>query len=203
MISKDILKLWSNEWVTGVRSFISEKLPYVVLPDEPRLGTAEDRLECISSMSQEFNELIEALNKGDLIAIADGGTDAIYTIINTLLRNGIDPTPIFAEVQRSNMDKHPAAPGTNGRKQTDGSPCKPANWKAPLIAEILEAMKLQQPPFKPVVYTSYDPSGSSVAVQYGQLLMDNMSGTTAEETTVAHKKVARKKVARKKVSKKR
>ena len=197
MISKDILKLWSNEWVTGVRSFISEKLPYVVLPDEPRLGTAEDRLECISSMSQEFNELIEALNKGDLIAIADGGTDAIYTIINTLLRNGIDPTPIFAEVQRSNMDKHPAAPGTNGRKQTDGSPCKPANWKAPLIAEILEAMKQLQPPFKPILYTTYDPSGSNVTVQYGQRLMGDMSGTPAEAAATISKKVARKKISKK------
>jgi len=197
MISKDILKLWSNEWVTGVRSFISEKLPYVVLPDEPRLGTAEDRLECISSMSQEFNELIEALNKGDLIAIADGGADAIYTIINTLLRNGIDPTPIFAEVQRSNMGKHPAAPGTNGRKQADGLPCKPANWKAPQIAEILEAMKQLQPPFKPILYTTYDPSGSNVTVQYGQRLMGDMSGTPAEAAATISKKVARKKISKK------
>lgn len=92
-------------------------------------------------MNEEFNEeFIPALDKGDLVAIADGGIDSIVTIIGTLLACGIDPRPHWDEVQRTNMAKRDPATG-EVKRRADGKILKPEGWTPPDLESIIRAQQ--------------------------------------------------------------
>jgi predicted HAD superfamily Cof-like phosphohydrolase len=92
-------------------------------------------------MNEEFNEeFIPALDKGDLVEIADGGIDSIVTIIGTLLACGIDPRPHWDEVQRTNMAKRDPDTGEVQRRD-DGKILKPKGWTPPDLESIIRAQQ--------------------------------------------------------------
>ena len=57
-------------------------------------------------IEEEFEELADALNKQDAIAIADALADLTYVIYGTALSLGIDLDRVLKEVHRSNMTKY-------------------------------------------------------------------------------------------------
>lgn len=81
-----------------------------------------------------MDELKEGLLSGDLVEIADGAADLIYTVLGTCVACGIDLAPIFDEVHSSNMtkDRNPAQ-GRFGAEK----PLKGPNFRPPRIAELL------------------------------------------------------------------
>jgi predicted HAD superfamily Cof-like phosphohydrolase len=118
-----------NPWIKYVKRF-HEKFGQPVL-SQPTIS--EDRLDLrVRLMREELQETVKAMWDEDMVEIADGLADLLYVTIGTALEYGIDLDPIFEEVHRSNMAKLP------GNLRPDGKIMKPANWKPPQIATLLE-----------------------------------------------------------------
>jgi predicted HAD superfamily Cof-like phosphohydrolase len=97
-------------------------------PAEPPPHVAELRRKLIV---EECNELIGALQAGDLIETADACADLIYVVLGTCVSYGIDLAPVWDAVQASNMAKE------NGGKSESGKVLKPAGWTPPDVAGLL------------------------------------------------------------------
>lgn len=95
-------------------------------PMEPEPELIEHRRMLIT---EEYRELQEAMNLGNLVELADAICDLIYVLLGTAIVYGIDLQPIWDEVHRSNMEKEPVAENGDGTK-----PRKPAGWRPPQIA---------------------------------------------------------------------
>ena len=59
----------------------------------------------VSLIKEELDELIEAINKKDLIEVADALTDILYVTYGAGHAFGINLDDCFEEVQNSNMSK--------------------------------------------------------------------------------------------------
>ena len=59
----------------------------------------------ISLIKEELDELIEAINKKDLVEVADALTDILYVTYGAGHAFGINLDECFEEVQNSNMSK--------------------------------------------------------------------------------------------------
>ena len=59
----------------------------------------------VSLIKEELNELIEAINKKDLVEVADALTDILYVTYGAGHAFGINLDECFQEVQNSNMSK--------------------------------------------------------------------------------------------------
>ena len=59
----------------------------------------------VSLIKEELDELIEAINKKDLVEVADALTDILYVTYGAGHAFGINLDDCFEEVQRSNMSK--------------------------------------------------------------------------------------------------
>jgi predicted HAD superfamily Cof-like phosphohydrolase len=117
-----------NKWQRDVRDFEYEMFGRE-MPERPTtLGWDEVKLRC-SLITEEVNETIMALAAGDLEGVADGIGDAIYVLLGTAVRCGIDMMPVWDAIQRSNMAKAggPLDPKT-------GKQLKPEGWTPPDIA---------------------------------------------------------------------
>jgi predicted HAD superfamily Cof-like phosphohydrolase len=86
-------------------------------------------------ISEEYEELLEAIELNSLTDIADGAADLIYVIIGTCLSYGIPIERIFREVHNSNMTKT-AIKAESGQKYGTKTPKGP-DYKAPDIHRIL------------------------------------------------------------------
>lgn len=86
----------------------------------------------VSLITEESNELVDALNKNDIVGAIDGMCDLIYVVMGTAVAMGIDLEPFYNEVHFTNMLK------TIGPKRADGKQLKPANWEPPRIKLILD-----------------------------------------------------------------
>ena len=59
----------------------------------------------VELIREEFEELKEALAAGDMVEQADACVDIIYVTLGLLVEMGINVSPLFEEVQASNMSK--------------------------------------------------------------------------------------------------
>ncbi len=59
----------------------------------------------VNLIKEEFDELIEAMNKKDLVEVADALTDILYVTYGAGHAFGINLDKCFEEVQNSNMSK--------------------------------------------------------------------------------------------------
>ncbi|HEX6472638.1 MAG TPA: hypothetical protein VF069_26340 [Streptosporangiaceae bacterium] len=86
-------------------------------------------------LAEETQELDDAMDAGDLVAIADALADIAYVIHGTAVTYGIDLDPVFTEVHRSNMSKL----GPDGRPKVDaaGKVIKSSNYIRPDIPAVL------------------------------------------------------------------
>lgn len=80
---------------------------------------------------EEMSETVDALDKGDLVGIADGITDSIVVLLGTAVSYGIDIQPIWDEVHKTNMAK------IDTPKRADGKSMKPEGWEPPRIELLL------------------------------------------------------------------
>lgn len=86
----------------------------------------------LSLIREEIDELWEATLNKDLVKIADGITDSIYVLIGMAIEFGIDISPIWDEVHKTNMAKE------GGGKSQEGKILKPDGWVAPDIERLLQ-----------------------------------------------------------------
>lgn len=73
-----------------------------------------------------------------LAELADGALDVIVVAIGVLYSLGLDPQPLWNEVQRSNIAKIDPATG-QVRKREDGKVLKPDGWSPPDLRTLIEA----------------------------------------------------------------
>ena len=98
--------------------------------EKPTLIPIEEALARYQLMQEELDEYKQAIIDGDLVKIADGLADTLYTVLGTAVSHGIDAQPVFDEVHRSNMTKQYPDPITKiGGKGPDYQP--------PRIADLL------------------------------------------------------------------
>lgn len=118
--------------ISDVRDFhIACDVPVKTIPANP----PPDRIALRKNLiDEEVNrELLPAMDRGDLCAIADGMADAIYVIAGAAIEYGIPLERVWAAVQRANMAKVDPATG-KVRKREDGKVLKPFGWVGPDIA---------------------------------------------------------------------
>ena len=102
-------------------------------PEIPDAEITNLRLELIA---EELNELYDAMEQKDIIAIADALTDILYVTYGAGHAFGIDLDKCFTEVQRSNMSKL----GADGKPvyRDDGKVMKGSNYSEPDLQSILQ-----------------------------------------------------------------
>lgn len=88
----------------------------------------------VNLIAEEEMELREAINKHDLVEVADAIADLLYVVYGTAVEFGLPIDKIFAEVHRSNMTKFKH--GAHFRE--DGKLLKGPGFEPPKIKEILE-----------------------------------------------------------------
>lgn len=140
-----------NTMQHGVRTF-HETYGAPVGTDGPQ-PLSEDRVELrIGLIREEFeDELIPALEKGDLVESVDAAIDILYVTLGLLVEMGVDAEPIFAEVQDSNMSKlgEDGLPIISRGMELDGFPAgkvlKGPGYFKPAIALRLEEQGWKAP----------------------------------------------------------
>lgn len=94
---------------------------------------SDERLQLrIDLIQEEFGEFLDGCDNRSVEDVADALADLIYVSIGTALEFGIDLRPVWAEVQRSNMDK------VGSEVRADGKILKPKGWRPPNIAGALK-----------------------------------------------------------------
>lgn len=122
--------IYRNNWYADVLDFHEKFDCYI--GDNPKVPSKNIKALRISIMDEEFDEMITGILEDDLEKIADGAIDTIYVILGTLISYGIDPEPIWNEIQKTNMAKE------GGGKREDGKIHKPHDWDPPKVRELLE-----------------------------------------------------------------
>jgi NTP pyrophosphatase (non-canonical NTP hydrolase) len=119
-----------RDWFACVRDFMLQfGQPIAALPRVPADAVARLGKRLIREEVNE--ELLPALDRGDLAAIADGLADSVYVLAWTALAYGIDLRGVFTEVHEANMRK------VGGGVRGDGKVLKPEGWVAPDVAGVL------------------------------------------------------------------
>ena len=90
----------------------------------------------ISLLEEELNELKDAIDKKDLVKVADEITDILYVTYGAGHAFGIDLDKCFEEVQKSNMSKL----GEDGKPIYNefGKVMKGPNYFKPLLKKIID-----------------------------------------------------------------
>tara|TARA_R110000782_G_scaffold102693_10_gene189948 strand:+ start:820 stop:1194 length:375 start_codon:yes stop_codon:yes gene_type:complete len=112
-----------------MNTFGQEVLPNAMFPSKE---VQELRVELIR---EELQELMDAINVGDLTEVADALTDILYVTYGAGHAFGIPLDECFAEVQRSNMSKL----GGDGKPmyREDGKVMKGPDYSVPNLLPIL------------------------------------------------------------------
>lgn len=82
---------------------------------------------------EELNELWDAMQKRDLVAVADALADLEYVVLGAFVTYGLDEPRVFSEVHRSNMTKLDGGPLFNDA----GKLMKGPHYDAPRLREVL------------------------------------------------------------------
>ncbi|QZE10332.1 MazG-like nucleotide pyrophosphohydrolase [Microbacterium phage Luna18] len=106
----------------------------------------------VELIREEFeDELIPALQAGDLVESVDACADILYVTFGLLNRLGVDVEPVYDEVQRSNMSKlgedgEPIIAGPNDPDGIfEGRIKKGPNYFVPDIARLLQEQGWEGP----------------------------------------------------------
>lgn len=95
------------------------------LPSDDRIRLRRDLI------SEEYWEYDRAVDKGDLVNLAQELADIIYVVVGAALEYGIDLEAVFAAVHKSNMSKLDS--DGNVIRRDDGKVLKGPLYKAPDI----------------------------------------------------------------------
>jgi predicted HAD superfamily Cof-like phosphohydrolase len=88
-------------------------------------------------LEEEFEEFKEAHKNKDKVEMADALADMIYIAVGTANVMNIPLDKVWAEVQRSNMDKVDPETG-KVKKREDGKVLKPEGWQGPKVKEVID-----------------------------------------------------------------
>ena len=117
---------WSSKEQRAVAEFHADL--HLPLAEQPTmLAPNRLRFRC-SLLEEEVEELREAANQENWLAITDALVDILYFTYGTAVEMGLDLQPFFDEVHRANLAKTPAQHGEK--------PAKPAHWSPPDLERV-------------------------------------------------------------------
>lgn len=119
----------SQDWYADVLEF--HKAYGCAIGDKPRWPSPGLELLRQRLTDEEYKETGDAAASEDFPGLVDGHLDLIYILIGNLISFGVDPRPLWDEIQRANMSKLPL------RKDAQGKVLKPPGWKPPDIEGLL------------------------------------------------------------------
>ena len=122
-----------NAWQQDVAGF--HRAMGLSVSNAPKVMDCKTTSLRISLVLEETKELVTALMDNDTIKIADGIVDSIYVILGTAVSAGINISPIWDEIHKTNMAK------SGGAVRKDGKRLKPEGWKPPEIEKLLVEQK--------------------------------------------------------------
>lgn len=93
-----------------------------IIPNENTTGLRYHLIQ------EEVIELLSAIDKNDIIKIADGIADSLVVIIGTAISYGLPVYDIFLEAHRANMSKN--GPKNEYGKVTKGDGYNPPNFES-------------------------------------------------------------------------
>lgn len=98
------------------------------------LSEERDELR-MNLVDEEYNELVSAYDKRDMIEMVDALGDLVYVIYGWAIEMGVNLDAILEEIQRSNMSKL----GENGEPiyREDGKVLKGPNFTGPNFSHVL------------------------------------------------------------------
>tara|TARA_B100000963_G_scaffold337010_1_gene332591 strand:+ start:2204 stop:2575 length:372 start_codon:yes stop_codon:yes gene_type:complete len=104
--------------------------------ESPSLSTDKINELRVSLIKEELDELIQAMNKKDLVEVADALTDILYVTYGAGHAFGLNLDKCFQEVQNSNMSKL----DNNGRPlyNENGKVMKGPNYFKPDLKKIIK-----------------------------------------------------------------
>ena len=110
--------------------------------DAPDISDAKTNKLRINLLAEEVEELLEALEVGDMVEVLDALTDIQYVLDGAYLSFGLHPVKqaAFDEVHSSNMSKL----GEDGKpivREEDGKILKGPNYFKPDIAQFVSTKK--------------------------------------------------------------
>lgn len=89
-------------------------------------------------MAEEFQEIKDAYEEGDLAKVADGLVDLVYVAMGTAELMGLPWDELWAEVQRANMSKRRVKRPDEGPRGSIYDVVKPDDWCPPDIEGVLK-----------------------------------------------------------------
>jgi len=124
----------SKDWYTNVKDF-HEQVVLDNFPKQPYIPEKQLKLLRGELIIEEISETLDAMDKDDIVKIADGICDSIVVLIGTAITYGIDLRPVWDEVHKSNML---LTLKKDGKLRKDGKMLKPKGWKSPDIESIIK-----------------------------------------------------------------
>ncbi len=95
-----------------------------------------DTTKWLRLITEEFEEVVEAHSRRDLVGVAHELADLAYVVEAAFQAFGLDSRPIMAEVHRANMLKSASC------KREDGKVLKPINYRKPeVLRMVLDQIK--------------------------------------------------------------
>lgn len=119
-----------NPWISDVLAFHRRFTPCLI-GQYPGLSGGETDALRLRLISEEADELREAVERQDIVATADALADLIYVAIGAAITWGIPLDDVWREVHASNMRKE------GGPTRADGKILKPEGWTPPDVAGVL------------------------------------------------------------------
>ena len=104
------------------------------LPTKPQLPPEATLALRRRLLQEEFQELIQALEQGNLSAIAQEAIDLLYVTYGLCVVCGIDADQVFDLIHQANMTK------LKGPRRADGKQLKPEGWMAPDVGALLDQL---------------------------------------------------------------
>jgi predicted HAD superfamily Cof-like phosphohydrolase len=98
--------------------------------------SVENYIMYLDLITEEYNELREALEANDRVEQLDALVDILVVTMGAIRAGGFDGEGAWEEVMRTNFAKIDAETG-KVRKREDGKVLKPEGWKAPELAQFI------------------------------------------------------------------
>lgn len=108
------------------------------MPDKPTMLPDHRHQYAVDHLSEELDELKDALNERDLPKAVDALQDLIYVAAGRLFEMGVLPGLPRDEVQRANMDKERGIVDKRAKSSQGFDAVKPEGWKGPDFTDILQ-----------------------------------------------------------------
>lgn len=99
--------------------------------------SVENYIMYLDLITEEYNELREALEANDRVEQLDALVDILVVTMGAIRAGGFDGEGAWEEVMRTNFAKIDAETG-KVRKREDGKVLKPEGWKAPELAQFVD-----------------------------------------------------------------